>query len=436
MILKNYIFSLVSGDYQQYTSDCSETFIKQFCTGCKDTHQVAIHRDGNLMYYIYLYRKDESSVYGLCAVCGEICLNLQWLFESLQKILEASACKGALFTYDGQGRIHKNVVNYANEAAEVDNLFRDVKDCLEKRPAYWGSLPSEDLSIPLTSGISLAFNDDDNSKITEALRHYHNVVVTMENIIPSSFSQTILRLNSENDQLRAEKSGLEDEMESLKRQKKQYKWVVVLSVFLAVGLIAIVSFNQNVNRLRSVVENKDKSIDSLNVVVSGKNQAIADQMEIIDGKDKELRELRNDKSKIQSELDETKSVLENVAQQMPIFIYGMQVCTGETNYGETIYSKSTTYIYPKIELYSLVEGSVDFYVKFFTPNGLSTSSTGTSPSGYSYKDEETVSKFKKQTVYLSGWGGKTKGHWRSGSYRIEVWLKGKCLYEKKFTIYD
>ena len=115
----------------------------------------------------------------------------------------------------------------------------------------------------------------------------------------------------------------------------------------------------------------------------------------------------------------------------------MVLKTGDGDYGDTIYSKNTTYIYPRIEVYSLVEGNVDFYIKFFTPNGLSTSSTpGESPSGYSYKDEETLSKYKKQTVYLSGWGGKSKGHWRNGSYRIEVWHKGKLLYEKRFTIYQ
>ncbi len=420
MILKSYIFSYVSGNYQQYTSDHSEAFIKQCCIYCKDTHQIAIHRDDNLMYYSYLYKKNASSIYGLSVVCGEVCLNLKWLYEYLQKTLEASANKGVLFNYDKQGQIRKNVVSFATEAAEIDNIFRDIKDDLERRPLFWEQLPPEDLSVPLTSKISLAFNDDDKAKITEALRHYHNVVVTMENTLPSSFSQTIVRLNAEKEQLLVQKNGLETEIGALKRQKKQYKWVIILSLLVAVGLIAIVFFNQNVNELRSVLSIRDVSIDSLNTVISNKNQAISTQEDIINRKDTELTKL--------------KGVLDSISVRMPIFVSGMSVKNEGEDYGETIYSKNTTYIYPKLEGYGLIDGTIELFVKFYSPDGLRTYSE--SPSGYTYSDKISLNKHQNNTIFLSGYGNKAKGTWKSGSYRIEVWHDGKLLYEKNFTVYQ
>jgi len=420
VILKSYIFSYVSGNYQQYTSDHSEAFIKQCCIYCKDTHQIAIHRDGNLMYYSYLYKKNASSIYGLSVVCGEVCLNLKWLYEYLQKTLEASANKGVLFNYDKQGQIRKNVVSFATEAAEIDNIFRDIKDDLERRPLFWEQLPPEDLSVPLTSKISLAFNDDDKAKITEALRHYHNVVVTMENTLPSSFSQTIVRLNAEKEQLLVQKNGLETEIGALKRQKKQYKWVIILSLLVAVGLIAIVFFNQNVNELRSVLSIRDVSIDSLNTVISNKNQAISTQEDIINRKDTELTKL--------------KGVLDSISVRMPIFVSGMSVKNEGEDYGETIYSKNTTYIYPKLEGYGLIDGTIELFVKFYSPDGLRTYSE--SPSGYTYSDKISLNKHQNNTIFLSGYGNKAKGTWKSGSYRIEVWHDGKLLYEKNFTVYQ
>ena len=420
MILKSYIFSYVSGNYQQYTSDHSEAYIKQCCIDCKDTHQIAIHRDGNLMYYSYLYKKNASSIYGLSVVCGEVCLNLKWLYEYLQKTLEASANKGVLFNYDKQGQIRKNVVSFATEAAEIDNIFRDIKDDLERRPLFWEQLPPEDLSVPLTSKISLAFNDDDKAKITEALRHYHNVVVTMENTLPSSFSQTIVRLNAEKEQLLVQKNGLETEIGALKRQKKQYKWVIILSLLVAVGLIAIVFFNQNVNELRSVLSIRDVSIDSLNTVISNKNQAISTQEDIINRKDTELTKL--------------KGVLDSISVRMPIFVSGMSVKNEGEDYGETIYSKNTTYIYPKLEGYGLIDGTIELFVKFYSPDGLRTYSE--SPSGYTYSDKISLNKHQNNTIFLSGYGNKAKGTWKSGSYRIEVWHDGKLLYEKNFTVYQ
>jgi len=372
------------------------------------------------MYYSYLYKKNASSIYGLSVVCGEVCLNLKWLYEYLQKTLEASANKGVLFNYDKQGQIRKNVVSFATEAAEIDNIFRDIKDDLERRPLFWEQLPPEDLSVPLTSKISLAFNDDDKAKITEALRHYHNVVVTMENTLPSSFSQTIVRLNAEKEQLLVQKNGLETEIGALKRQKKQYKWVIILSLLVAVGLIAIVFFNQNVNELRSVLSIRDVSIDSLNTVISNKNQAISTQEDIINRKDTELTKL--------------KGVLDSISVRMPIFVSGMSVKNEGEDYGETIYSKNTTYIYPKLEGYGLIDGTIELFVKFYSPDGLRTYSE--SPSGYTYSDKISLNKHQNNTIFLSGYGNKAKGTWKSGSYRIEVWHDGKLLYEKNFTVYQ
>ncbi len=425
MILKSYIFSYVSGNYQQYTSDHSEAFIKQCCIDCKDTHQIAIHRDGNLMYYAYLYKKNASSIYGFCVVCGEICLNLKWLFEYLQKTLEVSANKGVLFNYDKQGQICKNVVNFSSEAAEIDNVFRDIKKYLEMRPAYWEQVSPEDLSIPLTSRITFAFNDD-KLKITEALRHYHNVIVTMENTIPSSFSQTVLRLNSEKEQLMIQKTELETKIELLKRQKKQYKWVIVLSLLVVVGLIAIISINQNINELHGVLSTRDISIDSLNNVVANKNQAISTRDNIISRKEKELNAAK-------SELNTVKGVLDSISSYMPFVVYELNVKNEGEEYGGTIYSKNTTYIYPKLETYGLTDGTIELFVKFYSPDGFQTYSE--SPPGYTYSDKVTLNKHQNNTLVLSGYGDKTKGNWKSGSYRIEIWYESRCLYEKKFTIY-
>ena len=39
------------------------------------------------------------------------------------------------------------------------------------------------------------------------------------------------------------------------------------------------------------------------------------------------------------------------------------------------------------------------------------------------------------TYSLNGWGNRNKGHWTSGTYRIEVWYENTCLKSKTFTIY-
>lgn len=429
MILKNYLFSQVSGIYHQYTTDYSETFLKQFCSNCFAPDQIAIHRDGNLIYYAYAHKNSESELYGICIVCGEICLNLQWLYEYFQKALEASAGKGVLFRYDEQGQIRKNVDKFSSEVAEVDNLFREIREDINKRQSYWEVLPTEDFSIPLDSKISFAFNEDEKGKITDAIRHYHNVIVTMDSTSPSSFAKTVERLNSENSQLQEEKERLENEIESLSKQKKQYKWVIVLSILVVLGLIAILFFNQNVNELNNKLAKQEHSVDSLKNVVSNKDSVIYSQIQ-------EIKTTKNNLREVKEDLDHSKSLLNDLSLYMPISVSNMEIKNEGENYGERIYSSQTTYIYPKLTIYSLIDGSVDLYTKFYTPNGLSTSTrAGVSPTGYSYKNNVSLSKNQNTTIYLSGWGGEKKGHWNSGSYRIEVWYNDVCIKAKSFKIY-
>lgn len=102
------------------------------------------------------------------------------------------------------------------------------------------------------------------------------------------------------------------------------------------------------------------------------------------------------------------------------------------DYGQKIYSSSSRYIIPKIWVTTTIEGKYDIYVKFYSPNGLSTGTS--SPAGYSYKN--TISLSKNESAYfLSSWGNDTPGFWSSGNYRIEFYYDGNLLYTKSFTVY-
>ncbi len=430
MILRNYLFGQVSGIYQQYTTDHSVHFLKQLCKNCLASNQIAIHRDGNLIYYAYAHKKNETEVYGICIVCGEVCLNLKWLYDSFGKTLEDAANKGVLFCYDQDGKIRMNVTDLSSEAAEVDCFFRDIKEYVSKRQSYWESLPPEDFSISKESKITLAFNEDDKGKITDAIRHYHNVIVTMDNTTPSSFARTVERLNSENAKLQEEKNTLETEIGNLTKQKKQYKWVVILSILVVLGLITISLFNQNVNDLKQTISDRENSIDSLNNVVSDRDNTIYNQKQ-------EILSVKANLRIVNEELNESKKLIEDISMYSPISASEMEVKNESEDYGESIYSSNTTYIYPKLTVHSLIEGSIDLYTKFYRPDGsLSRSSTsGVSPVGFSYKNTVSLSKNQTTTVYLSGWGGNDKGHWTRGTYRIEVWYNNVCIKAKTFTIY-
>lgn len=139
-------------------------------------------------------------------------------------------------------------------------------------------------------------------------------------------------------------------------------------------------------------------------------------------------------NQLEASNNELSSALNIVKSNMPLILGKVSVRNENENYDSWIYSRNTTYINPKVELYSLIDANVDIYVRLYTPNGI-LSKGSSSPYGYSYGNRFYVKKNQKINCTFSGWGGSDKGHWKPGLYRFEFYYSGKCIGEKSFTIY-
>lgn len=144
-------------------------------------------------------------------------------------------------------------------------------------------------------------------------------------------------------------------------------------------------------------------------------------------------------------IDEVEEALdEEVAKQnggggLPLSISKIEVGnvykdgTIETEYGATLYDENTMYLKPRITYSGNKSGSVSLKVKFYTADGdLSTSSQ--SPTGFSYEKSVFIDKGNGNVIELSGWGGEDKGHWKAGTYRIEIWYENTCLKKQEFEV--
>lgn len=148
----------------------------------------------------------------------------------------------------------------------------------------------------------------------------------------------------------------------------------------------------------------------------------------------EISSLKQERDNARSELSKLKN---KISSTYPLIINDIEIANKykggniETDFGRTIYSSSTMYLTPKIEYYGLSSGTKTLKVKLYRPDGsLSTGSYST----YSYSDDAYL--YEGENSYtLSGWGNENKGHWRSGTYRIEIWYENSCLKSKTFTIY-
>lgn len=168
----------------------------------------------------------------------------------------------------------------------------------------------------------------------------------------------------------------------------------------------------------------------------------AEYQNIITEDIEQILELTKELEICQDVKDEFKSQLDRITKLQSIFITDIEVGNFyeggevETDYGRKIYSSNTMYLGPRLKYYGLKDTSLKFLVRLYRPDG--SVSTGTSsesvPNGYSYACTRKVYEGENDRT-LSNWGNANKGNWSSGKYRYEIWIDGKCLKTKEFTIY-
>lgn len=266
MIQKTYLFCLKQGKYIQYPNDHTSSFLKPLCGQGNVKHQVVVYRDGGLMYYCYLYNVGKETV-GMCFSSGTLCTQIKYLYETFVACLNHFAQRGIIFCYGENGGI-QNIADFAQNIGEIEELFRWLK---KHDKEIWTTLPSEDYTIHKGASVYFNFEEDDNNNIVEATRHYTYVFITMQNPIPTSYSQTVKRLSSENENLSCTNARLVKQINKLNQQKKQYKTVIILFITILIGVtIAIAAIsgknqeidskNSRITMLEKDVEQKDNTI--------------------------------------------------------------------------------------------------------------------------------------------------------------------------------
>lgn len=431
MILRNYLFSKEFDTYQQYPNDIAKHFLSQITSNQLSIDQIVIHRDGNLIYYAYIWSVSKNKVFGHCIVTGDICININELYDSFHKSIEQAAYKGVLFSFDSTGEICKQTENFSNEGAEVNEFFKDFNRIACQKP-FWKAIDSIDFTVSKDSKIYLSLTDDSMDKIVEAIEHYHNVIITIENPIASSYSNIVKQLNLDKDELNSRILHLSNENDELLKKKKQYKAVVTLFVIIILCCIGLLSFYKEIT-------GKTQHIHELENEITIKRDSLLLQ-------NNEINRLINDLSATNSRLSSAKKELsdykDKVGKHMPLIVTDIEMAnnyeggTHETDFGGKISSSNSMFLTPRIKCIGLVEGTRNLLVKLYRPDGsLSTGSPSSeTPKGYSYSSSTYVYE-GENTRELSGWGNKNKGNWAKGTYKIEVWYNDMCLKAKSFTIY-
>ena len=432
-----YIFGDFGSGYTQYPDDFAKTFLSTGTEELKANTQIALHREGNLIYYSY-YRKLLGGIspkgYVGFSICfnGVYCTDLGALFDIFEQGVTDLAVSGRLIEFSTDGDLQSKTSSLYLQKDEVDRFSTSLTNIIGRLTATaFKNLP------PLNYGAGInqakyCSVENVGKELPKLIKTINNIIIHKDADYKSAqfigFAKQLSDLNSINQELSDQNRTLNEQIVSLIKQKKQYKLVSFLATVVFLAIIGIIIFAHNIITLRGKVEDKDS-------IIFEKNELIESLEKDKSKKESTIVSLQRDLVAKEILINQRDSFWASFSSftPCPIAITNIEVKNGDGDYGATIFSNSTTYIYSRISIHSLIDKAVDIYVKFYTPYGLSSNSD--SPQGYSFKSSTSLKRNLITTLEVSGWGSSTKGHWESGSYRIEYWYKDICLGTKSFIVY-
>jgi len=431
-----YIFGNLSSGYTQYPDEeFSSQIFQNFYTKAKATTQIAIRRDGNLMYYAYIRKLEQGKYLGICTLLnGTAITSFDGIFSLFENVISNIVTKGYLIKYNDNGTLVANTDHLYMNREELDFVAESLKGGFDNLQSTAIKLPPINYAISSESIEEFVVDDDPKDILKSSYTNGYTYIYKSKGFntnLMNSYQGVLSRISNENASLKKENSTLKDENRKIRQQKKQYLYVILLCIAVIGCGIGLFFLNDSLNTTQGKLEAANDTIKMNNTEISNLSSQINNlRLSLTD--EKEKREIAEEK------LDDLKN---SISSTIPMLITDIEIAnvysdgTIETSYGSSIYSSSSMYLKPRLTYTGIRTGeSITLYAKLYGISG--TLQTGnSSPSGYTFSSSVTVSEGSDNTCELSGWGGANKGFWSRGSYRYEIWYGNVCLKSKTFYLY-
>lgn len=419
-----YIFGTPKGRYNQYPDDyiaSTLTHLQENTEGAR----LVIKREMNLTHYVYTERIDESNVIGFCLIFNNArIVKPKQLIYFFRYIIEKRLVEsGKIIRYNDKGSIQFVVNSFSECAKEIEKLREFINDELENNGSKYNieTLSSIYNGTKTMDTIDISASDAQIVLLTE--RH-NTVIVNSGEGFDNGYIEKIMS-SIRNQIAGANKKIVELQQENLKltRQKKQYRYVILLSIIILGCGVGLLFLNDNLSSTKSELLQANKTISNKDSIISELNSHI-------DRKDREIKQEKERYSDLESE----------IASVAPFVITRVEIGSSdkggsiETDFGNTLYKNRVRFFKPKFYYHGFSSGSYTIKTKWYRPSG-SLITGNSSPYGYSQSNNYSIRK-GSNNLELDGWGYETAGNWDTGTYKLEIWCNDKCIFVKSFTIYS
>ncbi len=305
MNCSTYIFGELSEGYSQYPEDSSSNLFRDIYSQCNAPSQLIIHRDENMMYYVYIRKIDGKRYIGIAiAINGFHFTQISSLFSLFEKKIEQFAEHGVIINYSKNGDLAtslSSLIKEEEEVMEVANFLQTEISAIKTVQR----IPQVDYAVSIKS--KKIFNENDNnSEIVKASYTFgYTIILKQENydtLRSTSYRNTLKQLNAQNESLTKEVERLKETNKQILRQKKQFKKVILLFIAVIACGIGIYFLYENLNSTQNELNSANNTIQEKNSVISGKNTRILNLKDSVSSLERALGQVRQEKADLSDKM--------------------------------------------------------------------------------------------------------------------------------------
>lgn len=316
-----YLFGNLEVGYTQYPDDFTKDIFQTAVREISDEQKITIHRDGSLIYYIYVRPlktdKEPRRQYLGIAISfnGVYYENIKDIFGVFEEALTSIVITGKIVEFTEKGDIVPCSDRLCNSRTEFERIASALALYVNRLPAdAFRQLPPVNYS---GSTDTMVLKETSNqAEFSNAIRMYNSIAVVKndngEDEPLNNYSDKLRKQNNRINELTTEVSSLSSELAKVKRQKKRTTAVSILSVLMVIVVIVFVSVGES---LSDQINSLSGNVSLLEDTVKDKDDIIREQKETILSYTKANKTLKKSLSTAESELSEAKANISSLTAQ-------------------------------------------------------------------------------------------------------------------------
>lgn len=317
-----YVFGRLGSGYTQYPNDYTNFIFDELSSRASGPSQMAIHRDGDIMYYAYIRKLDKDQQYiGFCVVLNGVNFSFPVkLFGIFENAVADLVARGEILMFEENGDISSKVSDLNEKPLEVEYIATIIRGAVSGLSGGTYKLPPEDYSVAKTESRLFSVNDSDED-ISKAVCRYPYVLIQKDKNLNTStlngYKGVISRLHKEKQELIVQHKELQEEFNKLQKQKKQFQLVVLLAIVVLGCVIGLSLMIRNLSSTEHELSYAHETIDTQKEELINASKQISALNENITNARDSLKHEINYRRDIESDL---RNIEEIIASTQPIIV--------------------------------------------------------------------------------------------------------------------